>query len=89
VLVGVDVVTQGSDHGQLPPMLDPIEDRFGERPKEALVDGGFVKLEDIARVQGGKKKCTVYAPVAKPKKEGVDRHEPKATVVRPENWTGA
>jgi transposase len=79
VIVGVDVVTQGSDHGQLPPMLDQIEDRFGERPKEALVDGGFVKLEDIAQVQGGKKKCTVYAPVAKPKKEGVDRHEPKAT----------
>jgi transposase len=79
VIVGVDVVTQGSDHGQLPPMLDQIEDRFGERPKEALVDGGFVKFEDIAQVQGGKKKCTVYAPVAKPKKEGVDRHEPKAT----------
>jgi transposase len=79
VIVGVDVVTQGSDQGQLPPMLDQIEDRFGERPKEALVDGGFVKLEDIARVQGGEKKCTVYAPVAKPKKEGVDRHEPKAT----------
>jgi len=79
VIVGVDVVTQGSDQGQLPPMLDQIEDRFGERPKEALVDGGFVKLEDIAQVQGGKKKCTVYAPVAKPKKEGVDRHERKAT----------
>lgn len=78
-IVGVDVVTQGSDQGQLPPLLDQIEDRFGERPKEALVDGGFVKLEDIAQVQGGKKKCTVYAPVAKPKKEGVDRHEPKAT----------
>lgn len=30
-------------------------------------------------LQGGQKKCTVYAPVAKPKKEGVDRHEPKAT----------
>ena len=79
VIVGVDVVTQGSDQGQLPPMLDQIEKRFGERPKEALVDGGFANHKDIADVQGRKKKCTVYAPVAKPKKEGVDRHEPKAT----------
>src|SRR5436305_2110806 len=79
VIVGVDVATQGSDQGRLPPMLDQIETRFGERPKEALVDGGFANHEDIAQVQGEKKKCTVYAPVAKPKKEGVDRHEPKAT----------
>jgi len=79
VIVGVDVATQGSDQGRLPPMLDRIETRFGERPKEALVDGGFANHEDIAQVQGEKKKCTVYAPVAKPKKEGVDRYEPKAT----------
>jgi transposase len=79
VIVGVDVVTQGSDQGQLPPMLDQIEERFGERPKEALVDGGFANRKDIEEVQGGEKKCTVYAPVAKPKKEGVDRYEPKAT----------
>jgi transposase len=78
VIVGVDVVTQGTDQGQLPPMLDQIENRFGKCPKEVLVDGGFAKLEDITKVQR-EKKCTVYAPVAKPKKEGVDRHEPKAT----------
>ena len=78
MIVGVDVVTQGSDQGQLPPMLDQIENRFGVCPKEALVDGGVANLKDIAHVQG-EKKCTVYAPVAKPKREGVDRHEPKAT----------
>ena len=60
-------------------MLDQIEERFGERPKEVLVDGGFANHKDIEDVQGGEKKCTVYAPVAKPKKDGVDRHEPKAT----------
>src|SRR4051812_14244879 len=77
-IVGVDVVTRGSDQGQLPPMLDQIENRFGECPKEALVDGGLANRKAIASVQG-EKKCRVYAPVAKPKKEGVDRHEPKAT----------
>jgi hypothetical protein len=78
VVVGVDVVTVGSDQGQMPPMLDQIEDRFGRRPKEVLVDGGFANLEDIERVQTGGK-CKVFAPVAKPRKDTVDRHEPKAT----------
>jgi transposase len=78
VVVGVDVVTVGSDQGQMPPMLDQIEGRFQRRPKEVLVDGGFANLEDIERVQSGGK-CTVFAPVAKPRKDTVDRHEPKAT----------
>jgi transposase len=79
VIVGVDVVTEGSDQGQLSPMLDQIESRFAERPQEALVDGGFATHEDIEKVQQGEKKCTVYAPVPEPKKEGVDRYKAKAT----------
>jgi hypothetical protein len=78
VIAGVDVVTEGTDQGQLPPMVDQIESRFGDCPKEVLVDGGFANREDIAHVPG-EKKCTVYAPVAKPKKDGVDRYEPKAS----------
>jgi transposase len=79
VIVGVEVVTEGTDQGQLPPMLEQLEDRFGQRPKEALVDGGFANHEDIEEVQKGEKGCKVYAPVPQPKKEGVDRHEPKAS----------
>jgi transposase len=79
VIVGVEVVTEGTDQGQLPPMLDQIEKRFEERPKEALVDGGFANHEDIEKVQKGEKGCKVYAPVPEPKKKGVDRYEPKAT----------
>ncbi len=78
VIVGVDVVTTGSDQGQLPPMLDQVEDRFSQRPKEVLVDGGFANWKDIEEVKAGKK-CKVYAPVSKPKQEGVDRYEPKPT----------
>lgn len=78
VIVGVDVVTAGTDQGQLPPMLGQIEDRLGQRPKEALVDGGFANHADIEEVQQGGKGCKVYAPVPEPKKEGVDRHAPKA-----------
>src|SRR4029077_19749630 len=63
VVVGVEVVTVGSDQGQMPPLLDQIEDRFEQRPKQVLVDGGFANREDIAEVQSGGK-CTVFAPVA-------------------------
>jgi transposase len=78
VIAGVDVVTVGSDQGQMPPMLDQIEERFEQRPNEVLVDGGFANREDIEAVQAGGQ-CKVYAPVSKPKKDTVDRHEPKAT----------
>jgi transposase len=78
VVVGVDVVMVGSDQGQLPPMLDQIENRFAQRPQEVLVDGGFANLADIEKVQA-EGKCKVYAPVPKPKKDTVDRHQPKAT----------
>src|SRR5215472_15186837 len=42
VIVGVDVSTSGSDVGQMPPMVDQVEGRFGQRPREWLADGGFV-----------------------------------------------
>jgi hypothetical protein len=78
VIVGVGVVTVGSDQGQLPPMVDQVQRRFEQRPGEVLVDGGFAKREDIETVQAGGA-CKVYAPVPKPKNETVDRHEPKAS----------
>ena len=79
IIVGVDVTREGTDQGQLPPMLDQVEKRHQKRPKEVLVDGGFANHQDIEAVQSGaegKGKCTVYAPVPKPKKEGVDRYAP-------------
>jgi len=78
VIVGVDVVNTGSDQGQMPPMTNQLEQRYGKVPAETLVDGGFVKKEDIERVsapQGGTK---VYAPVQKPKREDRDPHQPLA-----------
>ena len=67
MIVGVDVVKAGTDQGQLPPMLDQIEERFQERPRAALVDGGFAGHEGIEKVQKGGKGCKVYAPVPEPK----------------------
>jgi transposase len=73
-VVGVAVITTGSDMGQITPMLDQIEGRTGERPKEALADGGFAKHQDMERAET--LGTTVYVPVPGPKDETRDRHEP-------------
>lgn len=75
VIVGVDVVTSGSDLGQMEAMLEQLESRYGRRPEEVLVDGGFAKQEEIERLAPG---TTVYAPVQKPKEAGRDPHTPLA-----------
>ena len=77
VIVGVDVVTAGSDAGQMEPMVDQIEERSGKVPGEWLVDGGFAQHDQIEAVSAPEVGCTVYAPVPKPKDPKVDRHAPK------------
>jgi hypothetical protein len=77
VIVGVDVVTTGSDLGQMAPMVGQIQGRYGRAPGEYEADGGFAKLEDIEAVSAPEVGCTVYAPVQKPKDPAVDRHAPR------------
>lgn len=70
IVVGVDVTNEGTDSGQLEPMLDQIESNFGVRPEEILADGGFNSKEDVTRTeQSGTK---VYSPPRKPRKQGQD-----------------
>jgi len=76
VIVGVDVVTVGSDQGQMEPMVGQIEERYGKAPEEYLIDGGFAKHEDIDAVSAPEVGCTVYAPVQKPKDPKADPHAP-------------
>src|SRR5712692_9337054 len=76
VIVGVDVVTSGSDAGQMPPMVEQIQERQGQAPKEMLVDGGFAKHEDIEAVSKPEVGTTVYAPVPKSRNAAIDEHAP-------------
>jgi transposase len=77
VIVGVDVITVGSDAGQMAPMVEQIKGRYEERPKDVLVDGGFAQHEQIDAVSAAEVGCTVYAPVPAPKDPKVDRYAPK------------
>jgi transposase len=77
VIVGVDVLTSGSDAGQMGPMVEQIQTRHDKVPAEYLVDGGFAPHDQIEAVSGSEGGCTVYAPVPKPKDPAVDRHAAK------------
>jgi transposase len=74
VIVGVEVVTAGTDMAQLEPMVGQVAERYGQTPGEWLVDGGYPAHEQLDQVA---EKTTVYAPVPKPKDSAVDPHEPK------------
>jgi transposase len=75
-IVGVEVTTTGSDLGQIAPMNEQIHERHAVYPKEALVDGGFAKHQDIEAAAAQGEGCTVYAPVPKPKDPRQDRYAP-------------
>ena len=77
-IMGVGVTNNGTDGNQFVPMLDQVNDRYGQMPKEGLVDGGFGTKTTIEQAE--ERGCTVYAPVKDEKKQeaaGKDPHAPK------------
>lgn len=62
VITGVDVSLSGGDHGQMMPMLEQLEQRYGQYPAEVLVDGGYVKGEDLEQAARPEIASTVYSP---------------------------
>lgn len=75
-IVGADVTNEGTDYAQVEPMLDQIEERTGAVPGEYLVDGGYMKLENIEVVS--ERGARPYAPAHTWKKKAIDPYEPKA-----------
>jgi transposase len=65
VIVGVAATNVGNDHGELVRMLDQIEARTGQQPRDYLADTGFAKGDDIT--ESTARGVTVYAPTHKPK----------------------
>lgn len=64
IVVGVEVVTTGSDMAQMAPMVDQVARRCGTTPENWLVDGGFPAHDQINAVAD---RTRVIAPVPKPK----------------------
>ena len=75
VIVGVQVTNSGSDLGRITPMLEDIEQRTGRKPKELLVDGGYVNLDQIE--QAGADGVKVFAPPPQARNKDIEPTEPK------------
>jgi transposase len=78
VIVGDDVINAGSDGGQMDPMVERIEQQYGEVPEEYYADGGFSTKDDIDHV--GQRGVEVYTPIKeeeKQKREGKDPYGPR------------
>jgi transposase len=78
-IVGVEVTHAGSDAGLSEPMREQVRERTGRTVTEQLVDGGYVKLDDLDRAAAAEPTVTMYMPVPKPRKKDADRHQPKKT----------
>jgi transposase len=65
VIVGVALTNAGTDLGQLQPMVEQLQQRYGERPSEVLADGGYVALREIRALAA--LGCRVYAPPKAPR----------------------
>jgi transposase len=76
VILGVDVDNSGSDQGKMSPMVEQLQERYGQTPSDYLIDGGFANHDDIEKVSGPEIGCTVYAPVQTPKDKDRDRFQP-------------
>jgi transposase len=76
IIIGVQVVQDGSDANVAAPMLkDEIQRRTGTTPKEYLVDGGIASRESVKALTD--EGITVYAALKKPKDSKHDQYEPK------------
>ena len=69
IITAVDVSNNGSDMGQMGPMIEQHRDRYDRPPEELLADGGFAAREDIDSAARAQPPTTVYAPVQKSRKE--------------------
>ena len=65
VIVGVRVSNRGTDQGEALPMETQVVERTGKHPAAYLMDGGFVKLDDITALE--RAGVTVYAPLRPPR----------------------
>ena len=75
IVVAVEAINEGTDSGQMKPMLDHIEAEFGERPKEILADGGYNSRQDVTEVQ--QSTTMVYSPVRSARNKAIDPYAPR------------
>lgn len=74
IVVAVDVSNNGSDAGQMSPMLEQVQETTGRFPRRHVVDGGYGSGDDIEWAHS--KGIEVYCP-PKQSKKGTDPSLPR------------
>jgi IS5 family transposase len=64
VVLGAEVAQDGTDGSQLKPAIEQLERRYGKKPKQALVDGGYINTGAIGQLE--EDGVEIYAPPKKP-----------------------
>jgi len=77
LIAGVDLVNIGSDMGQMVPMHEQIEQRYGHTPEYWLADGGYSKLQAIDEV--AQRGTQPLMPPPRSRDPNVDPFAPKST----------
>lgn len=77
LIAGVDLVNIGSDMGQMVPMHEQIEQRYGHIPEHWLADGGYSKLQAIDAV--AQRGTQPVMPPPRSRSPDIDPFAPKST----------
>jgi transposase len=76
VIIAVDVTNGGTDGGELPPMLDKIQERYGKTPAQALADSAYATQESVtAAEKAGTKVVSTIPRSDQLERHGKDPHE--------------
>ena len=63
IIVGAAVTQSGADQGEMVPMVEQIYQAYGKAPEDYLVDGGYLKFDDIQTVSSEPYNSTIYMPL--------------------------
>ncbi|HEX7893153.1 MAG TPA: IS1182 family transposase [Terriglobales bacterium] len=78
VIVGVDVTNEGTDAGELPPMLEQIQHHYGKTPAHVLVDSAYATKDSVTAAEQRETKVVSSIPRAEQiRKHGNDPHAPQ------------
>lgn len=78
MIVGVDVTNEGTDGGEMPPMLTKIAIDYGKRPGTILVDSAYATKESVTAAQQGGTTVVSTVPRSDQLREhGKDPHAPQ------------
>jgi len=62
IIVDVEVMQAGNDYDQLLPAVERIAERLGKLPQQVVVDGGFIRRENVEGM--ARKKVDLLGPLA-------------------------